>query len=401
MKDFYLFLKHNAREVSFGWVLTFLSSFGQTFLISLYVPELLKAFSISEGTFGGIYAICTIISSALMLTIGHSIDHKPVKRVTAITVVGAAVSCFILGISHYHIALLFLAMIGLRLTGQGWMTHISMTVMSRYYDTDRGKALSISALGYSIGEAFFPIVISTLILWYDYEVAAMASGGFLLLYLVRLYFVKLSHFNPTEKENVKPTSTAIAKDYLKILSEKKLYIMMPASIVVAFTSTSFFFYQYVFVEDKGWSVSLYASFFTAYAITRFVMTLMGGLWVDRFTARKMFRVYLLPITVGLLPLAFTDSIIGALIFLILAGCSVGASGAITTAVIAELYGVERLGVIRSLYTMFVVLSTALGPFLVGLLLDADVDFSWIILGLFFMTAASLLNAQRIKNIPEQ
>ncbi|MGS2741091.1 MFS transporter [Sinomicrobium sp. M5D2P17] len=92
------------------------------------------------------------------------------------------------------------------------------------------------------------------------------------------------------------------------------------------------------------------------------MTLMGGLWVDRFTARKMFRVYLLPITIGLLPLAFTNSIIGALIFLILAGCSVGASGAITTAVIAELYGVERLGAIRSLYTMFVVLSTVLGPF---------------------------------------
>ncbi|MGS2741090.1 MFS transporter [Sinomicrobium sp. M5D2P17] len=148
-------------------------------------------------------------------------------------------------------------MMGLQLTGQGWMTHISMTVMSPYYDTDRGKALSISALGYSIGEAFFPIVISTLILWYDYEVAAMASGGFLLLYLVRLYFVKLSHFNPTEKENVKPTSITIAKDYLKILSEKKLYIMMPASTIVAFTSTSFFFYQYVFVADKGWSVSLY------------------------------------------------------------------------------------------------------------------------------------------------
>ncbi|MBC9798601.1 MFS transporter [Sinomicrobium weinanense] len=399
MKDFYLFLKRNARQVSFGWVLTFLSSFGQTFLISLYVPEILKAFSLSEGTFGGIYAICTIVSSVIMLTIGHSIDHKPVKTVTTITVIGAAVSCFVLGISHYHIALLFLALIGLRLTGQGWMTHISMTVMSRYYDTDRGKALSVSALGYSIGEAFFPIVISTLILWYDYEVAAIASGVFLLLYLVRLYFVKLTHFDPKKKENKDISSKAIVRDYLKILSEKKFYTMIPASIVVAFTSTSFFFYQYVFVEDKGWSVSLYASFFTAYAITRFVMTLMSGLWVDRFTARRMFRIYLLPMTIGLLPLAFMDGITGALIFLILAGCSVGASGSVTTAVIAELYGVEKLGVVRSLYTMLVVLSTALGPFLVGLLLDADVDFRWIILGLFFMTTASLLNAQRIKNVP--
>ncbi|UGU16558.1 MFS transporter [Sinomicrobium kalidii] len=398
MKDFYLFLKQNARQVSFGWVLTFLSGFGQTFLISLYVPEILKAFSLSKGTFGGIYAVCTIISSMILLTIGHSIDHKPVKTVTAITVTGAAVSCFILGISHYHIALLFLALIGLRLSGQGWMTHISMTVMSRYYSADRGKALSVSALGYSIGEALLPIVISTLILWYDYEVAAMASGVFLLLYLVRLYFVKLTHFNPEKDKSKDISSKAIVRDYLKILSEKKFYIVMPASLIVAFISTSFFFYQYVFVEDKGWSVSLYASFFTAYAATRFVMTFASGFWIDRFTARRMFRVYLLPITIGLLPLAFMDSIAGALIFLILAGCSVGISGSVKTAVIAELYGTEKLGVVRSVYTMFMVLSTALGPLVVGLLLDADIGFRWIILGLFFTATASLLNAQRIKNV---
>ncbi|MCX2681287.1 MFS transporter [Galbibacter sp. EGI 63066] len=398
MKDFFSFLKHNAREVSFGWVLTFLSSFGQTFLISLYVPEILKAFAISEGTFGGIYAICTITASIIMLTVGHSVDHKPVKTVTALTVLGAAISCFLLGISHYHIVLLFVAVTGLRLTGQGWMTHISMTVMSRYYDSDRGKALSIAALGYSIGEAFFPIIISTLILWYDYEVAAMASGGFLLLYLVRLYFVNLSHFDNQIEEKHKPSTKTLVQDYRKILSEKKFYIMMPASIVIAFTITSFLFYQYVFVEEKEWSVTLYASFFTAYAITRFAMTILSGFLVDKFTAKRLFRVYLLPISIGLLPLALMDSIIGALLFLILAGVSVGASSSITTAVIAELYGVERLGVIRSLYTMFVVLSTALGPFLVGLLLDADIDFTWIILGLFFITVASLINAQRIKGV---
>ncbi|SFS87829.1 Nitrate/nitrite transporter NarK [Zhouia amylolytica] len=398
MKDFYHFLKQNTRNVSFGWVMTFLSSFGQTFLISLYVPEIIRSFSLSEGSFGGIYALCTMTSSVIMLTVGHTIDHKPVKKVTALTITGAAVSCFILGVSQNHIALLFLALIGLRLTGQGLMTHISMTVMSRYYTADRGKALSVSALGFSVGEAIFPIIISTLILWYDYQIAALVSGGILLLYLIRLKFIKLSHFDVTLDDH-KPSTLSLIKDYKNLIGEKKFLIMMPASISVAFVSTSIFFYQYVFVEHKGWSVSLYASFFTAYAITRFAMSILGGYWVDKFTARKMFRIYLLPMTLGMLPLAFMNSILGALIFLILAGCSVGMSGAVTTAVIAEIYGVRKIGAIRSLFTMFMVLSTALGPFLVGLMIDAKVEFSRIILSMFAIMLFSLINVQRIKKVP--
>jgi len=59
---------------------------------------------------------------------------------------------------------------------------------------------------------------------------------------------------------------------------------------------------------------LYAAFFTAYAITRFIFAILGGIWVDRFTAKTVFKFFLIPIPLGIIPFALMESITGALIF---------------------------------------------------------------------------------------
>jgi MFS family permease len=397
LKEYFYFLRGNFKKVSFGWLLTFLSSFGQTFLISLYVPEIVKAFAITEGTFGAVYAACTVAASVIMLSVGHTVDHKPVKKVTAFTVLSLGLSSILLGLS-YHIAVLFVALIGLRLCGQGLMSHISMTIISKYFDKNRGKALSISSLGYSMGEAIFPIIITSIIAFFDWRIAAIVSGVALLLYLVRLKFTNLIDFDKQLSTEGKPSTWSLLKDYKAVVFDKRFGIMMPASFILSFTNTAIFFYQYVFVEDKGWSPQLYATFFTVYAISRFLFSLLGGTWVDKFSAKKMFRVYLIPMTLGLIPFALMDSIIGALLFLITAGITTGMAGTVKTSLIAEIYGTEKMGAIRSVFTMFMVISTALGPLLVGFMIDGDFDFSTIILLLFAAMLLISINSQRIKNV---
>lgn len=281
--------------------------------------------------------------------------------------------------------------------GQGLLSHISMTIISKYFDKNRGKALSISSLGYSFGEAIFPVIIALVISWFDWRVAAIVSGIGLLLYLIRLYFTDLSEFDKQLSSTKSPSTWSLLKGYKSVVFERKFGIMMPASFILSFSITAIFFYQYVFVENKGWSVQLYASFFTVYAITRLLFSIFGGMWVDKFTARKMFRWFLIPMVLGLIPFAFMDSIMGAFIFLILAGITVGMSGTVQTSLIAEMYGTERMGAIRSVFTMFMVISTALGPLLVGFLLDLNIDFSYIMLMFIGLMSLVVLNNQRIKN----
>ncbi|MGX1024596.1 nitrate/nitrite transporter [Flavobacterium sp. CS20] len=398
MIQFLKFIRYNLKPLSFGWLLTFLSSFGQTYLISLYVIHITKTFEITEGTFGAIYAICTVASSLIMLSIGHTVDHIPVKKVSFFTILALALCCILMGFS-YHLAFVFLALIGLRLSGQGMLSHISFTILSKYYDKDRGKAISFSTLGFSVGEAILPIIIVSTIAYFNWRIAMIGSGVLLLLYLIRLKFTDLSHFDQ-QLNKFKPSSKTLFKDFFDIVKDKRFLILMPTSFVLSFTTTAVVFYQYVFVEQKGWNVALYASFFTVYAITRLLFSLFGGLWVDRFTAKTLFRFYLIPIILGLLAFAYINSIVGALVFLILMGITVGMSGTIKTSVLAEIYGVKKLGTIRSLFTMFMVLSTALGPLLIGQMIDMGLSIKIIMISLSIFVLLCILNAQRIKYIPK-
>ena len=55
MRDTFLF--KNAPWLAVGALLTLLSSFGQTFFISIFAAEIQSEFGLSHGAWGGIYAL--------------------------------------------------------------------------------------------------------------------------------------------------------------------------------------------------------------------------------------------------------------------------------------------------------------------------------------------------------
>ena len=81
-----------------------------------------------------------------------------------------------------------------------------------------------------------------------------------------------------------------------------------------------------------------------------------------------------------------------MIFLPMLGITMGVSGVVTSAVIAEIYGVDKIGKIRSLFTVLMVVGAAIGPILYGALLDAGITFTHIAaassIALIFIFASS-------------
>ena len=376
-----------------GVILTFLSSFGQTYVISLYVLQISQEFEITEGQFGAIYSVCTIISSVIMLTVGHTVDHVRAKKIVSLVLSLLMASALLMGFA-VNLAMVVIALIGLRLCGQGMLSHISFTLLSKVYTYNRGKAMSFSTFGFSLGEAVFPLIITFIISWLDWRWGMFSAAIFIGIYLIRVQFLNLNFFDE-KLDQEKPSGLNIAKDFKSIITEKKFSILMPSTMIVGLAITGMVLYQYVFVEDKGWSAELYAAFFTGYAITHFLFSIFGGVWVDRFTAKKMFRFYLIPLVFGLLAFGFIESILGGAIFLFTAGVTMGTSGTIKTALLAEVYGIQKLGRIRSLFTMFMVLSTALGPLIMGWMIDNNWSIQNIMLSLCSLLVLCILNSQRI------
>ena len=70
MKFHDLLMRHG-RVIGLGFALTFLSSFGQTFFISLSGPDIRAAFGLSHGAFGSIYSLATLSSGRLMIWVAR------------------------------------------------------------------------------------------------------------------------------------------------------------------------------------------------------------------------------------------------------------------------------------------------------------------------------------------
>ena len=81
------FLQENAPWLAAGVLLTFLSSFGQTFFISVFAGEIRETFGLSHGEWGGIYTLGTS-AAAIASRIERGRTRKAASAASSRTTVG-------------------------------------------------------------------------------------------------------------------------------------------------------------------------------------------------------------------------------------------------------------------------------------------------------------------------
>jgi len=155
----------------------------------------------------------------------------------------------------------------------------------------------------------------------------------------------------------------------EMLRDRGFYLVMPSVVAPAFIVTGLFFHQLHIVDTKGWTAEWFAACFVGFAATQPPAALLVGRVIDRFGASRPFALYLLPLAAGIATLALGTHAGIALAFLALAGVTSGQHGPVINAMWAERYGVLHLGSIRAFVGAVMVLSTALSPALMGVLID--------------------------------
>ncbi len=385
------------RLILFGFALTFFSSFGQTFLVSLFVPGFLDSFGISYAYFGSLYSAATLGSAFILAWAGAWIDRVPLKKFALAVTAGYVAALWTTALSVW-IWMLFLGLLGIRLFGQGLFGHTAHTTMARYFVTMRGRALSLSNLGFSFGEAILPITVTALIGVVGWRLSLGTISLFVLLLLPVLIIFTLGR-DPMEyaEEGIRDTDGKSGSEPGQqwrrrlVLRDPRFYLLLPAAIAAPFLLTGFFLYQTQLAGFRGWDMEIMATSFIAFALSKSGASLLSGSLIDRFTACRLYPFFLIPLLFGLFALISFSDPSTVFIYMFLAGISMGAAFNITTSLYAELYGTANLGAIRSMMTMFMVISTAVSPVLFGLLLDAGHSFEIIIKGaLVFVTISIFL-----------
>lgn len=377
--EFLRFLLENRRFLGYGFLLTFLVSFGQTFYIAVFGGEIRTAFGLSHGNFGIAYGIGTLAGGIILIVSGRAIDHFDLRPYTAVIVFGLAVGCLSLWFAEGFV-LLAGAFFLLRLFGQGLMSHAATTAMARYFETGvRGRAVSIAVLGFPVGEAVFPglaVFLMGTIGWRETWLAGslVLVVLFLPMLLILLRGHDARHRALTERLSATGSTIGAGRQWSRgeVLRDWRFPILMLAIVSPGFITTGLFFHQVHLVESKGWTLGWFATGFVAFAALKVCGSLISGELVDRFGARKLSMIYLPPLSVGLLVLGFFDAPISALAFMALAGLNGGMGQTLMGTLWAEIYGVRHLGAVRSLAFGIMVFASAAAPPTVGIMYDFGV-----------------------------
>lgn len=373
-------------EAGFGFGATFFTSSGQTFFISLFVPSLVIALPLTEGQFGTVYGMGTLIGAAILPFIAARYDTTPLASYTRWVLWGMGGAALLMACT-FHPLMLMLAVTGLRLTGPGLITHIAHTTMAKGFEKRRGVALGISALGYAGGEALLPPLVAALLLWFSWQSIWAAIAVLYLFFLpwAATALIRRARFETFVARDFNSASTPPARGHLRrsfrtMSAERRFWWLLPTQMLIPMLMTAVFLYQAPIALSKGWSLSYMASLFTAFAICRAGTTLVAGRRIDRVGALSMAPWVPLPAAAALGLLAWIDTPLIGLVAFCLIGLTFGAASSAFTAMWAEIYGNEQLGAIKGMTGSLAVFSSAAGPVIAGLLLEAGVGFPAMLTG---------------------
>ena len=384
------FLRDNARWLSAGMLLTFLSSFGQTYFISIFAGEIREVFQISHGQWGGIYAVGTSASAAVMVWAGGLTDHFRVRSLGVVFLVMLAGACLSMALNPVW-WLLPVIIFCLRFTGQGMTTHIALVAMSQWFIATRGKALSIASLGFALGQAVLPLVFVALMVIYDWRllwgVAAFLAVCGVPVLLMLLRTERTPHSLARSDQSLGMQALHWTRN--QTFRHPLFWFMVPALLGPGAFNTAFFFHQVHFAEIKQMTHVELVTMFPFYIMVGIVSMVLSGWAVDKVGTARLISWFQLPMVAAFIIFAYADNYSTILLGFFFLAVTTGANSILPNAFWAEFFGTRHLGSIKAMAAAVMVLGSAIGPGITGVGIDLgigiEIQYLWIAAFFVFTT----------------
>ena len=384
---YFEFIRSNIAWLLAGFILALSSSFGQTFFISIFAGKIQAYFNLSHGDWGSIYMIGTLASATVMIWAGTSSDIFRARSIGVLVLFGLSLSTLLMAVNPAVWLLPFLVFF-LRFLGQGMLPHISSVSMSRWFVSQRGKALAISNTGYALGEALLPVFFTVLMLSYHWQNLWIVASVFCFLMVPLIWVLLKNERTPRSLAEEVIASGLSGKSWSRkeVIKHPLFWFMLPALIGPSACVTSFFFQQVYFAEIKNLTHLQLVALFPIYTLVAIVFNLVSGWALDKFGLDRILPFYQIPLVFAFILFYFVSTQLGLALGLCFLAISAGANSTLPTAFWAEYYGTQFLGTIKALGTAIMVLGSAIGPGMTGFLIDwgFGIEKQYLIFGLYFM-----------------
>ncbi len=387
------YLSKNAPWLAAGGILTFLSSFGQTFFISIFAGHIRSDYGLSHGEWGGVYSLGTAASAVVMMWAGGLTDKFRVRTLGPVVLFGLALACLAMAINSI-VWVLPGIIFSLRLFGQGMLSHIAVVAMARWFIATRGRALSIATLGYALGEALLPIVFVSLMVVVNWQLLWVVAAVVSLAGIPILLRLLAQERTPQSMAEQSASTGMQGRHWTRreALFHPLFWMIVPAILGPAAFGTAFFFHQVHFAQIKEWSHVELVALFPVYTAMGIGSMIASGWALDRWGTARLMPFYQLPMVLAFLTFSGATGLGGAFLGFLFMALTTGSNATLPNAFWAEFYGTAHIGSIKALAAAVMVLGSAIGPGITGVLIDMGVgleqQFVWI--AFYFLIASAFV-----------
>jgi MFS family permease len=321
----------------------------------------------------------TLLASAKYLTgsvvaiiIGRFIDVIGVRNVLiGVSIIGglALVSfLWVSNLTHYYLAGVMLG-----IASPGTIVAIKVLI-SRTFHASQGTAMGLAMLGTSVGAVIVPLAITYLIAEHGWRLATalMSSGVWLLALPLLVFYLTDKSFEGLDNQDghIEHKSSVLTWPIAKSFMVQSRFLLIAAAVFsAAFVDQAMVQHQVLYLEvDLGINAMYVAAGISAMGGVAFISRPLVGAIFDRLSIKGVSLTYLaLTLSCLLALVAINPIFFGAyVVFRAVAHSSV----LLDTVVLAKhTFGLAQIGILLGVYTAFVNLGFALGPWFMGYMFD--------------------------------
>ena len=369
----------------YGWIIVgvanlgiFSSGPGQSHTFSVFVGPISKDLGLSNASIASAYGLATLIAAFLLPYMGKIIDKYGPRNSLIIISIILGISCVFFGAAS-NFLMLTVGFGFLRFFGQGSLMLGCANMVSQWFDTKRGFAMSLMALGFGISMAVHPPLSQWLIEQFGWKYAWVILGITTWIIMVPALYVLA--WNSPESVGLRPDgankSDSIQNDLKEIeglnlseaIKERSFYILSAMWFGMAMLVTTLHFYQVTILTSQGITTEFAAGIFSISAVAMVLFMPFVGKLFDNYPTKYILALGLTINSISLLFITFANNELFAIIYAIFFGINNAISMTMFGYIWPRYFGRRHLGSIQGTGQMIGVIGASLGPLPVGFAID--------------------------------
>ena len=378
-------LKYCNTKFFYGWIIVgvanlgiFSSGPGQSHTFSVFLDPISKDLELSNSSIASAYGIATLIAAFLLPYMGKIIDNYGPRTSLIIISIILGISCIFFGAAS-NFLMLTVGFGFLRFFGQGSLMLGCANMVSQWFDTKRGFAMSLMALGFGISMAIHPPLSQLLIEQFGWKYAWVILG--ISTWIIMVPALYILAWNTPESVGLRPDgvnqSSSQQNDVEEIeglnlseaIKEKSFYILSAMWFGMAMLVTTLHFYQVTILTSQGISTDFAAGVFSISAITMVLFMPFIGKLFDNYPTKYVLALGLAINSISLLLITSANNEIFTIVYAMFFGINNAISMTMFGYIWPRYFGRKHLGSIQGTGQMIGVIGASLGPLPVGFAID--------------------------------